>query len=299
MQPFFSPDGGHVLYIDKPAANAPVGIYAVDVQKPFSPPQLLTGSLGPFSRDMAYAADLVNKQTVVRHLSDGKTVTINNGGRAVSFSPDATRLIWSVEEQAGGFDVRRGDIWLASIDGKNAKRIASRYGGGLIAWQGNGQFILIGGKVKRTDDKATLSLLSLQDGSTRDLTQLERLRGGSLSPDGRWFLFSISQARDASTDGVYLLDLNAAAPQPRRLDIFGAYRWRDAGHLLYIPLVLGAASTELWQLDALSGQQTRLVASSATSPFKIAGGDWDVARDGTKLTFVSARDHNIWLMTLP
>ena len=299
VQPFFSPDGVRVMFIDKPSADAPTGIWAVDVNKPLGQPQLFSESLGPFSRDIAYAVDLVNKQTVVRRLGDGKVFTINNDGRAISFSPDASRIAWSVQEEVGGFDVRRTDVWIARIDGTDARRVTSRYGGGMLAWLPESQRLLIGGKVKRADDKAMLSVLNLQDGSTRDLLQVERLRGGSLSPDGRWFLYSISQARDAALDGVFLLDLNATGAPPRRMDVFGAYRWRDANRLLYVPLTMNAPSNELWQIEMTTGQQARLFAAATDSPFKIANGDWDVARDGTKLIFLSARDRNIWLARLP
>jgi hypothetical protein len=31
----------------------------------------------------------------------------------------------------------------------------------------------------------------------------------------------------------------------------------------------------------------------------IAGGDWALSPDGTRLVFVSALDHNLWVLELP
>ncbi len=302
VQPFLSPDGERVLFIDKPSADAPTGVWAVGVNASSTPgqPQLFSENLGPFSRNLAFAVNLdAGGRTVIRQLGDGATFNINNGGRPVSFSPDTTRIAWTVQDEVGGFDVRRSQLWIANIDGTDARQVATRIGGGVLAWLPDSRSMLIGGKANRADQTATLSILRLDDGSVRDLIPIERLRSGVLSPDGRWLMYFVGQARDSSLDGTYLLDLNAASPQPQRMDFFGAYRWRDATRVLYIPLDPGAPSNELWQLDVTTMEQTRLIAADATSPFKIANGDWDVARDGSKLIFLSARDRNIWLATLP
>ncbi len=131
------------------------------------------------------------------------------------------------------------------------------------------------------------------------MVAVEWLRGAAISPDGRMLAYFVAQARDASQNGMYLLDLTHPSPVPRRLNFFGAFRWRDAGRLLYVPLRPGAPGDELWQLDVATGRTERLIAADAGSPFKIANGDWDVARDGSKLVFLSARDRNLWLVTLP
>lgn len=299
VQPFFSPDGARVLFLDKPAAEAPTGIWAVSVDAPMSESQIVTEKLGPFSRDMAYVADLVGGQTVIERLSDAQRWTINNGGRSVSFSPDGKRIVWSVQQEAGGFDVRRTDVWMANVDGTERRQVATRYGGGVMAWLPDSQRVLLGGKVNRNDSLSTLSVLSLEDGSTRDIMQFERMRSPSLSRDGRWLAYLIAQARDASQDGMFVLDLEAATAQPKRLDFFGAYRWRDGNRLLYVPVKTGAPSNELWQVDAATGEATQIIAANAESPFKIGNGDWDVSPDGSRLVYLNARDRNLWLARLP
>lgn len=299
VQPFFSPDGRRVLFLDKPDRTAPVGIWSVATDAPLSPPTLFTERLGPFSRDLSLALDLQNGRTVIERLSDGARWTINNGGRAVAFSPDAARIVWTVAQESGGFDARRVEIYVANVDGSEARRVATRFGGGPLGWLPDSQHLLIGGRARRDDPLPTLSILNVDTGATRDLVSVDRLRGVSLSPDGRRLAYFVAQARDASQNGMYLLDLMQSTPAPQRLNFFGAFRWRDAGRLLYIPLRPGAPSDELWQLDVTTGQSERLIAAGAGSPFKIANGDWDVARDGSKMVFLSARDRNLWLFVLP
>ncbi|PJF47146.1 MAG: hypothetical protein D6709_01995 [Chloroflexi bacterium] len=298
-QPFFSADGHHVLFLDKPTATAPVGIWSVAVDAPLSPPTLFTERLGPFSRDLSLALDLQNGQTVIERLRDGKRWTVNNGGRPVIFSLDSKRIVWTVLQEVGGFDVRRAQIYVADVDGRNARRVATRFGGGPLGWLPDSKHLLIGGRANHNDPGPTLSVLNVDTGALRDLVAVERLRGASISPDGRMLAYFVAQARDASQNGMYLLDLTHPSPVPQRLNFFGAFRWRDARRLLYIPLRPGAPGDELWQLDVATGRTERLIAADAGSPFKIANGDWDVARDGSKLVFLSARDRNLWLVTLP
>jgi len=308
VQPFFSPDGAHVLYLDRPGSDAPVGIYGVPIAEPLAQPTLRTEKLGPFSANMAYSADLVNGQTFIESVNgtngEGERFGISNGGRSVSFAPDNQTIAWTIGQDAGNFDVRRSEIWVANLDGSDAKRIATRYGGGIVAWFSDSQRMLIGGKAARGDAAPTLSILDLRDGAVTDLFSSERMRGYLLAPDDSHIVFFIAQARNETLDGTYLLQLSSvvsgtAAPQPQRLDFFGAYRWRDTTHLLYIPLKLNLPSHELWQLDVTTGQSTLLIPASAESQFKVGNGDWDVAPDGNLITYINARDRNIWLAKLP
>lgn len=301
VQPFFAPDGSQVLYLDKPTQEAEVGIYGVPIAQPLAAPTLFSPQLGPFSRDMSLSVDLINKQTTITKRADNSRWVIDNGGRSVSISPDNSKVAWNVSQDSGNFDVRRSEVWIANIDGSDAKRVLTRYGGGMQGWLSDSQHILLGGKANRNDAKSTLSIYDLRDGSSRDLYSTDRMRGQSLSPDDRWMAFFVAQSREPSNNGMFLMQIDSSATvtQPQRLDWFGTYRWRDAHHLVYVPLKLGQPSHELWQLDVDSGQSTQLIAASADSPFKIGNGDWDISDDGAHLLFVSAKDRNIWLFNLP
>ncbi len=297
VQPLFSANGERVLFLDRPSAAQPPGIYGVAVAAPMSEPLLVTERLGPFNRDLSLSANLVNGRTIVEG-PDGQQWPIDNGGRPVSFSPDGARISWNVSAESGGFDTRRSDVWTANADGSQARRVATRFGGGAVAWLRDGQRLLLGGRTNRGDVKSTLSILDLRDDSLRDLFSAERWRGIIVAPDDKHLVYFVAQAREEGLGGTYLFDLEAAGAQPQRLDFFGAYRWRDATRLFFIPLKTDAPSNELWQYDLATGKSELLIAASDSSPFKIGNGDWDVSPDGSQIVFVNARDRNLWLVTL-
>jgi hypothetical protein len=72
---------------------------------------------------------------------------------------------------------------------------------------------------------------------------------------------------------------------------------------LIIPLDATASSNRLWQVEiglpGSTGGQVDPLTDPALTPFKIANDDWQVSPDGRFLSFVSALDHNIWLLKLP
>jgi hypothetical protein len=296
---FFSPDGSRILFLDKPSPEAVTGLWAVTLATPLAAPTLYTERLGPFSRDMTLNAFPENGRTIVERSNDNQRWTINNGGRRVLFAPNNSAIAWVVGEESGNFDVRRGDIWLANVDGTNTRAIATVYGGGVQAWFSDSVRMLISGKGNRNDITSTLSVLSLADGSVRKLVDVERLRGLALSPDDRTLAYYVAQARDATQDGMYLLDVATPAATPQRLSFFGAYRWCSPTRLLYVPLKPGAPSNELWRYDLTSRQSTPLISVAADSLFKIANGNWDVSSDGRRVLYLNARDRNLWIVTLP
>ncbi|MEO6061100.1 MAG: hypothetical protein ABIQ99_04075 [Thermoflexales bacterium] len=299
VQPSFSPDSARILFLDRPSRDAVTGIYAVPITAPLSAPALAFRHLGPFSADLSLAVNLENGRTVVERIADGVKWTIPNDGRRVSFSPDAKRIAWTVGEDFGNFDVRRNDMYVANADGSSPKLVATRYGGGLQAWMPDSGRLLIAGKSNRNEPKTKLSILNLADGKFIDVLEVERSRGTTLSPDGKRGILLIAQAQTLADNGVFLLSLDGSAAPPQRLNFFGANKWCDATRLLYVPLEASAPSNELWRLDVSTLKAERLIAPVADGPFKIASGDWDVSPDGRRIVFLSARDRNIWTVTLP
>ena len=294
--PFFSPDGARVMFLDRPAPDAELGIWSVAVDRPLSAPTLFTHRLGLFSRDLSLVADLEDGQTIVERLRDGARWVIPNGGRPIAFSPDGRYVVWSVAQGIANFDIRRVEIWLANADGSGARRVAVRFGGGFAGWMPDGKGLLLSGRRSPQAPQAELTLLDVTQGGERTLLFYERLLGPSASPNRRWLAYIVTQARE---NGVFVLSLTRPSATPQRLDFFGTYRWRDGDRLLYVPMAPGVAGDELWQLDLARGQKQQLIRAKAGSPFKIANNDWAVSPDGSQLVFLSARDRNLWLVRLP
>lgn len=82
---------------------------------------------------------------------------------------------------------------------------------------------------------------------------------------------------------------------PRKLDAFGSYRWRDARRLLLIPLRADGSphvlreynvGTNAWRTLGDLGDQVRQ-------------GDWNVSPDGERVSYLSARDGNVRVVELP
>lgn len=292
VEPFWSPDGTRVLFLDKPSPNAPTGFWGVGLGG--GEPTLYVDRLGLYSPDMSLLAYPQDGQTVVERLSDGQRWTIPNEGRAISFSPDGTLVAWTAGETGPPFDTPLRQVWISSFDGTQPRQAAQVIGGGFSGWFPDGR-ILVSGKMDASEPLPGLWAVSLQDGGYTRLASGERLRGVSLSPGGSWLIYQKVFDPDPGLNGIWLV--NTKNGETRRLELFGGYRWQDDQHLLLIPLDVSQANHRLWQVDAATGVALPLT-DLAALPFKVANGDWSVSPDGKKIAFVSALDRNIWLIDL-
>lgn len=293
VEPFWAPDGGRVLFLDKPSADSPAGLWGVNVMG--GSPELVTERLGIYSNDMALLAYPQGGQTTVERLADGQTWTIPSGGRAVAFSPDGTQLAWTAGQTGPPFDSARRQMWVSQADGSQAKAVIDVYGGGFAGWFPDGR-LLVSGRLAADETYSGLYAVSPNDGRILLLASGGRLRSASISPGGSWVSYLSTLSSDPASNGLWLV--SSTSGEARQVEHFGAPRWQDDAHLLLIPLDLNQALHQVWQIDAQSGQ-ARSLTEPAITPFKVANGDWSVSPDGRQIAFVSASDHNIWLLSLP
>lgn len=298
VQPFWSVDSQRVLFIDRPSTEAPAGLWSVDVQG--GAPQFASDRLGIFSNDQQLRAFPEGGQTIVERLSDGQRWVIPSGGRAVSFSLDGQQVAWTTGQGTAGSPSVPRQIWVSQVDGSQARPVHTAPGGSFAGWFPDGR-MLISGRLEAPETGQALWALTLPaDGSSApilaELARGERLRGTSISPDGKWLVYLSTLATDPEQNGIWLV--NTLDGEKRRLEFFGAYRWRDSSRLLVVPLDLTQPVHRLWQVNADSGETLPLT-DPAVTPFKIANGDWSVSPDGKSVAFVSASDNNIWLLSLP
>jgi Tol biopolymer transport system component len=290
VQPFWSADGSQVRYIDRPSSGQPSGIWGVNLSG--GAPTFVTARLGIYSPNETLVAYPESSQTYIERVG-GERWVVANGGRAVIFSPDSRSIAWQVANSPVNFDTRQVVIWVASVDGSGAHKVATLAGGGLAGWFPDSQRLLV---TSRMANATQVQALNLADGSLTLIAAGARIQGLSLSPLGGWAVFGIAFSGDASIDGLWMAPTTGGPA--RRLADYGACAWRAEGRLLLIPLEATARSNRLIEVAAVSGKQ-RMLTDPALTPFQIADGNWSLSPDGSHLAFVSSADHNIWVMDLP
>jgi Tol biopolymer transport system component len=282
-----------VLFIDKPAADAPAGLWGAALAG--GAPELFTDRLGFYSADLQLRVFPQGGQTVVERLADGQQWVISSDGRSVSFSPDGAWVAWTGGQDGPPFDQPVRVVWVSRSDGSEAREVIRLYGGGFSAWFPDGR-LLVSGRLDPAEETQAYLAVPLSGEAPVELARGERLRGGLISPQGTWLVYLVTFSENPGENGLWLA--NTTTGEKRRLEIFGAYRWRDDGRLLVVPLDLTQPVHRLLQVEAASGVAQPLT-DPQLEPFKIANGDWSISPDGQKIAFVSAADHNIWLIELP
>ena len=298
VQPSWSPDGQRLLYIDRPSPEAPSGLWSVGLEGGAA--QFYSDILGIYSTDLQMRAFLQGGQTVVENIPTGERWVIPSGGRAVSFSPDGMWLAWTGGDAGPPFDGAQREIWISHIDGSQARSVAKVTGGGFGGWFPNGR-LLVSGRLDAPEGGQIYWAVTLDENKTEAQQRVElgrgnRLRDAAISPDGKYVAYVATFSEDPSQDGLWIVD--SFSGEKRRLDLFGAYQWRDEGRLLVIPLELAEPLHRIMQVEASSGQIQAITDPTVTA-FKVANGDWSVSPDGRQIVFVSAADRNIWLLSLP
>lgn len=297
VMPSWSPDSKQVIFLDKPAPEAEAGEYAVEASAtPGSQPQLI-GRVGIYSPDRSLVAYPDDVRTIVERLSTGERWIMPNNGQSIEFAPDNRHVAWESEAISGPYDQRQTDIFIANYDGTDAGKVARVYGGGLAGWLPRGLSLLFLGRPTLDTHARTLTALDLHSNVAVDLVTAERISGVSSSRDGSWVAYYISFDEDNQRNGIWVQRLDGSPA--RKLDLWGAYQWRDDGHLLVIPTRASPDQPfELWEIEAATGA-ARLLTHADVTPLTILNGDWRVSPDGQSIVFVNSLDRNLWLLKLP
>jgi Tol biopolymer transport system component len=297
VNPGWSPDSRQVLFIDKPSENDLVGIYAVDIFTGAKKSPQWSGRVGIYSPDRSLIEYTANFETVIEKLDTGEKWAIP-GQVPVDFAPDNQHVAWDNDvDTTGPYDQRPSDLYVADVNTRKPVRITRVYGGGLIGWLPSGLKLMYQGRPSLDVRERTLTVLDLTTNVTTTLVSAERLAGMSVSKDGTWLAYYITFDADKSRNGLWVQRTDGS--QRRKLDMWGAYQWRDDSRLLVIPMRASSDTAfEVWEVDAASGRQRKLT-DAATTPLQILNGDWRVSPDGRYVVYVNSVDRNLWLLTLP
>ncbi len=295
LDPFWSPDGTELRFIDRPTTELPAAIYAVRLADGVTYRTDLP--IGVYSPDGRYVAFLNGAgETIVQDVVRGREWVIPSGGRRVFFSPGSRQVAWAEEERRSNFSVISATVYVAGVDGSSPRPVITVYGGSFSGWLDE-DHILLYGRAEEAGEGRALFSLQLDDGTRVDLVEGQRIYDVSIAPGGSWVQYTVvREPADSGLNGLWVVSRDGAVRH--RLDLAGGVRWRDGSRLLVIPLMLDAPGHELWQLDAETGQTARLLNPSEVL-FSVGAGQWSVAPGGGQMVFRSAADGALWLLDLP
>ncbi len=298
---FWSPDSTEVRFVDQPSAMVPVGVWGVNVTQPNISPYLVRNRLGIYNQDetlLAYPAR-AKGLVFIENVATGERWTVDTQENGISFTPDG-RILWTEYDSEVEWRARKGEVWIADVDGDNATLLAELDRGGPVAWMSDTE-LLIARRIRPKQD-ILLSTLSIEDGTLKELVQLPRTRGSAFSPDKRYMVYLVRFNADPGKNGIWLLDLQDPKLKPQPLPFFGAYRWRDSQHLVYIPFDPEAGGHIFYEYDAVSGETFSLFPrDGSVLNLAIANNDWQISPDGTKIALLATKDSEldgIWVIDI-
>lgn len=296
----WSPDSRTLLFLDGPPARSSTGIYQVSSEGGPVKGGPVNG-IGTVTRrfsSVAFYSPLLRwavrpgtgDTTTLERLADGRRFTLPTRGADVLWNAAETRVAYARSETTGNFDRRTTRVYVADVFGQ-PRQVATVYGGGPSAWLSD-TTLLVSGKRAAANRDRELFTLNVQTGVRRVLRSALGFRSLLVSPDGRWVAYTIS-FDSAARNGLWVQ--GAAGGPARELAEFGAYRWRDGNRLLLIPLTPGVGAHVLRQYDVATNTWTTL----GNLGDRVRQGDWNVSPDGTRLSYLSARDGNLRVLRLP
>lgn len=285
----WAPDSRALMFLDGPPVRSATGIYSVPaeggaVTRRFS-------SVAYFSPKLRWAVRPgTGENTTLERLSDGRRFTLPTRGADVTWTATETRLAYTRSDTSGNFDRRTTRVFISDVFAA-PKQIATLYGGGISGWIEDST-LLLNGKLNAAGRDRDLFTLDTRTGSRRTLRSALSFRGLSLSTDGSRVVYYIA-FDSAARNGLWIQ--STAGGAAKRLDSFGSYRWRDASRLLVIPLVPDGSAHVLREYNARTGAWRTL----GDLGDQVRQGDWSVSPDGKKISYLSAKDGNVRVVSLP
>lgn len=268
------------------------GAFAWDVAAPDAAPVRMRPAPMPYQSPTGrYEIEpFVNGFTKVRDV-DGE-VSIDTGGRVPTMNPAESALLWVQSDGVTVPGQSRPDsrVIISQPDGQSIREIFAAPGADA-RWLDDNHILI---SARNESRQTRLHVYSLIDNALTELGTWRELRELSVSPGGRYVMFYLAWQDDPATNGVYLIDL-AADRTPRRLDTFGAWRWRDSSSLYWIPFDPTTQHHTLQWVDVQSGESVTLAAPPNVA-FTIADGHWEVSADGTRILYQSATDSALYVL---
>jgi hypothetical protein len=256
--------------------------------------QAIVGSAPPvfYSPDYSHTLAQVPNGVLIQAPS-GESWSVQTGDTIPAISPDNSRLMWIVRggEAIPGQDEPTNSIFISDIRGENARMILSEDGINAT-WLDSNRLLLTIGRRPFTQ----LDVYDVSNDSRYSLGSWYRPRGFKLAPGGGRLMFYLTSQPDPAHNGIYWIDV-ANGAEPRHLNWFGSYRWRDANSVFYIPFNPNSDIHELWLYD-LETSSSRQLSDPVIQPFSVMNGQWSVNADGSRILFRNGTDRNLWFIDI-
>lgn len=248
----------------------------------------------PFlSPDGSLAVSELGEDYAITNPATGESWLLQTGGEWPAFSPDNVHTLWLTRPsmQVPGETPPPLEIWVADARGENARIVATQQGGYAV-WLDSSRVLA----VESANQRSTLRVYSVDDGSGYELGSWMRLRGLSVAPGGGRLLFYSTYNEDPRFDGIYTVETQQGASAVQ-LPWFGSWRWRDNDSVFYIPFdpTDNRMSLAYYHIPTATD---RVLAARDAFAFTVANGDWSVSADGQRIAYLNAYDMTTWLLEI-
>lgn len=222
---------------------------------------------------------------LIRRLVDNVEWAVATGGSMPAISADNSRLLW----HAARPDAQGSEIWVSAIDGTDGRPIAAVDSGSAV-WLDESRLLI-------SSREGITTALTVYDSAADSMFALgawDWMRGLTIAPGGGRLMFYRVFSDDSAEDGIYTIETQPGAAA-QRLSWFGAWRWRDAHSVYYLPLDSSSDRHSVRYYHIPSGDD-RVLTDPAAGSFAVANGDWSVSPDGRQIAFWNAADFTLWLL---
>ena len=246
-----------------------------------------------YAPDFSHTVTSVNGVIQIQNAASGESWSIATDMAIPAINTNNTRLLWVADggDSTPGQDAPINNILVSDIRGENLTLIASEQGIGAN-WLDENRILL-----SISDRPYTqIDIFDVRDNTRYTLGRWYRPRGFSIAPGGNRLMFYLAYQPTPEDNGVYWMDI-AEGVEQNRVDWFGAYRWRDADSLFYVPFDPTTNNHQL-MLYSLADNSSRALTDPTQQSFSIMDGRWSVNADGSMILFRNAIDRNLWIMDI-
>lgn len=244
-----------------------------------------------YSPDYSHSLMLLPEGVQIQSPS-GEAWLVYTGGTIPAMNTDNSRLMWMIRggDNIPGQDEPMNTIFISDIRGNGARMLLAE-NGVSASWLDSTRLLLTVSQRPYTQ----VDVYDVSNDSRYTLGTWYRPRGFKLAPGGSRLMFYLASQPNPADNGIYWIDTSLGT-ETRHLGWFGAYRWRDANSVFYIPYNPNSDNHELWIYDLENSSSRQL--SSPEQNFSIMNGQWSVNADGSMIVFRNGADRNLWFMDI-